>query len=357
MFTFFLVLYQPAFGQKVYVGLSSQSKEISDKRYQIDEVIDLRIKKGKIGDVHDINGKLQAVELKEGLDDEARQFFKRRVNPLGQNVQNIQVRIFELNLVEKAGLKNIVYEGDVQLVIGFFKKGEFEPFHLVDFTGSIQYRRSPNRLDIIPEVVNKIFLNASEYFDTWMNMQVMNNPNLATEVQLEIIDRVKASHQDTVYYDPNRPLVWEDFADQPRGKSKFNASIFTSFAIQGKTTVEAGKIIQILEFDIYMLPNQSWVKSPSDYSLNHEQRHFDVVRIVADRFIHTLKSLNLDPDWYEATLNDTYLDAYREMNRLQEIYDKQTRHGMDTVEQERWNRMLDEALKGNWSEIDRVLSK
>lgn len=349
--------YLPTFGQKVIVSLSSQGEEISEKRYDIEEVIDLRIKKGKIGDVHDINGKLQVVELKEGLDDEARQFFKRRVNPLGQNVQKIQVRIFELNLVEKAGLKNKVYEGDVQLVIGFFKKGEFEPLHLVDFTGSIQYRRSPNRMDMIPEVVNKIFLNASEYFDTWMNMQVMNNPNLATEVQLEIIDRVKASHRDTVYYDPNRPLVWGDFADQPRGKSKFNASIFTSFAIQGKTTVEAGKIIQILEIDIYMLPDQSWVKSPSDYSLNHEQRHFDVVRVVVDRFIDRLQNLRLDPDWYEATINDAFFDAYREMNRLQEIYDKETSHGMDVQAQDRWNRMLDEALAGNWNEIDRTLSK
>lgn len=357
IFFIFSFLHQAAQGQHLTVDLMATGKNFEQTSYQITEVIDMRINKNQIGEIFHINDKKGKVTLKKSLDQSALDFFKRNIRPYQQEVQKIQARIFEFNLIESKASINNVYNGDIQLIIGFFKIGSFEPVHLVDYSGSVQYRRSANRLDMIESVVNRIFRSSLEYFDTWIKMQVLDNRNLAQGVRLEIIDKSKDSHKDTVYYTPQRPLDWDDFRDRPNPRSRFNASIFTSFSIQGKALVESGTIVQSIEIDVYMLPGQSWVRNPSDYALNHEQRHFDVVRVVADRFIHTLKGLNLDPDWYEATLNDTYLNAYREMNRLQEIYDKQTRHGMDSVEQDKWNRMLDEALKGNWEGIDQVLKE
>lgn len=349
-------MHQIVFGQDLTIDLVAKGNPFEQSSYQITEVIDLRINKNQIGEVFNLNDKYGKVFLKNNLDQSALVFFRRNVKPFQQDVQKIQARIYDFNLTEsKASVRN-VYNGDIQFVIGFFKMGNFEPIHLVDYSGSVQYRRSANRLDMIENVVNRIFRSSLEYFDTWIKMQVLDNRHLAQGVRLEIIDKSKDSQKDTVYYSTTRPLSWDYFRDRPNPRSRFNASIFTSFSIQGKSLVESGTIVQTIEIDVYMLPDQSWVRNPSDYALNHEQRHFDVVRVVADRFIHTLRSLNLDPDWYEATLNDTYLNAYREMNLLQEIYDKQTRHGMDTVEQERWNCMLDEALKGNWVKIDLVLS-
>lgn len=353
----FSFLHQAAWGQHLTIDLMATGKPFEQTSYQITEVIDMRINKNQIGEVFHINDKKGKVILKKSLDQSALDFFKRNIRPYQTEVQKIQARIFELNLTENKASSNNVYNGDIQLIIGFFKMGSFEPVHLVDYSGSVQYRRSSNRLDMIESVVNRIFRSSLDYFDTWIKMQALDNRHLAQSLRLEIIDKPRDSHKDTVYYSPQRPLAWDDFLDRPNPRSRFNASIFTSFSIQGKSLVESGTIVQTIEIDVYMLPDQSWVRNPSDYALNHEQRHFDVVRVVADRFIHTLRNLNLDLDWYEATLNDTYLNAYREMNRLQEIYDKETRHGMDTLEQERWNRLLDDALKGNWSELDRVLSK
>jgi len=58
------------------------------------------------------------------------------------------------------------------------------------------------------------------------------------------------------------------------------------------------------------------------------------------------KLLNLEiyPDEYDSVINYYYLEAFREMNRLQDLYDKETRHGMDRGAQDRWNRKLDQAL-------------
>jgi hypothetical protein len=91
----------------------------------------------------------------------------------------------------------------------------------------------------------------------------------------------------------------------------------------------------------------AWVRSESrsNYTLNHEQRHFDIVKIAAERFKQKLTNSKLSPDDYEGIVNVTYLDAYREMTDLQKQYDNETRHGTDTAEQERWNAKIDKELK------------
>jgi hypothetical protein len=351
----FFFLQAPTFAQRVINNLLPNEKSFSETGYTFKEVIDLRPNKTRIGDVYDPSGRRQGIGFKGSLDQLVLQFFNNSIRPSQAGVQQVQVRIFELELKEKPNSNNTVYEGEITLIIGFFKIGNLSPVQLIDYSGSVQYRRSPNRMDMVDNVVSRVFGGALEYFDTWMNMQIMANRNLATKVRLEIIDQVKKSHMDTVYYDAKSPLVWEDFADKPNTKSRFNATIFASFSIQGKSLIESGMIVQTIEIEVYMLPSQSWVRNPSDYALNHEQRHFDVVRIVADRLIHKLNNLELDPDWYEAKINDAYFDAYREMNRLQEIYDKQTRHGIDNTAQETWNRWIDEGLSGNWELIENAL--
>lgn len=336
------------------LDLNLASNTPKETAYQIIEVLDHRIQKVSIGEVFERGGHKIPVTFKENLDQLAARFFRQNILP-SDSAQEIQVRIFELELKENYNEEQDLYEGEVQLGIGFFLKGNFDSESLVDYLGSTQYRRSGFRMDKVEEVVTKLFQNSLVYFDTWYNSQNLANRALAKSFRLDIIDSKQNSTEDKVYYDPARPLVWRDFKDRPSAISKNNATIFTSFSVQGISLMDSGSVVQTLEIAVYMLPYQSWVKSPSDYGLNHEQRHFDVVRIVADRLIHKLKTMNLDLDFYQARINEAYLDAYREMNRLQEFYDKQTQNGLNKVEQENWNQLIDEALAGDWRRIDSLL--
>lgn len=336
------------------LDLNLASNTPKETAYQIIEVLDHRIQKVSIGEVFERGGHKIPVTFKENLDQLAARFFRQNILP-SDSAQEIQVRIFELELKENYNEEQELYEGEVQLGIGFFLKGNFDSESLVDYLGSTQYRRSGFRMDKVEEVVTKLFQNSLVYFDTWYNSQNLANRALAKSFRLDIIDSKQNSTEDKVYYDPARPLVWEDFKDRPSAISKNNATIFTSFSVQGISLMDSGSVVQTLEISVYMLPYQSWVKSPSDYGLNHEQRHFDVVRIVADRLIHKLKTMDLNLDFYQARINEAYLDAYREMNRLQEFYDKQTQNGLNKVEQENWNQLIDEALAGDWRRIDSLL--
>lgn len=352
----FLILFFAGntFAQKVVLNLDP--KEISPKEteYRVFEVLDHRIQKAAIGEVFNRTAQKSPVSINGNLEQVATRFYREITNPK-DSAQLIQIRIFELELKESFDREQRLYQGDVQLALGFYVKGSGEPEHLLDYLGTTQYRRSDFRMDRVEEIVNKLFQNSLEYFDNWYKSQNMSNRALAKSFRLDIIEPNMVSTPDKVYYEPSRSLTWEDFKARPSSLSKNNATIFTSFSVQGISLMDAGSVVQNLEISVYMLPYQSWVKNPSEYGLNHEQRHFDVVRVVADRLIHKLKTTNLDLDFYQARITEAYLDAYREMNRLQEFYDKQTQNGINTTEQEKWNQWIDEALAGDWKWIEELL--
>ncbi|GAA0878348.1 hypothetical protein GCM10009119_13160 [Algoriphagus jejuensis] len=319
--------------------------------------MDHRIHKSDIGEVFERAGHRIPVEIKGDLEDAAMEFFLQGVNFGDSAEKEIQVRIFELELKEKLNPQSELYEGEIVLGLGFFVIGSFDPVHLLDYSGSIQYQRSGFRMDKVEEVVNRLFQNSLVYFDNWIKNQNLSNRALAKTFRLDIIEQKQESTDDKVYYEPERPLVWDDFKARPRPTSRNNATIFTSFSLEGVSLMDSGAVVQTLEINVYMLPMQSWVKTPSDYGLNHEQRHFDVVRIVADRLIYRLENTELNLDFYQAQINEAYLDSYREMNRLQELYETGTNHGLDQAGQTMWNGWIDEALDGSWERIEELLRR
>ena len=343
-----------AFAQKVVINLDSKGITPKETEYLVFEVLDHRVKRADIDEIFNRTAQKSPVSINGNLEQVATRFYREITNPK-DSAQLIQIRIFELELKESFDREQRLYQGDVQLVLGFYVKGSGESEHLLDYLGTTQYRRSDFRMDRVEDVIIKLFQNSLDYFDTWYNSQNLQNRALAKSIRLDIIEPNQNSTDDKVYYDPERPLTWEDFKARPSSLSKNNATIFPSFSVQGISLMDAGSVVQTLEISVYMLPYQSWVKDQSPYGLNHEQRHFDVVRIVADRLIHKLKNQDLDLDFYQARINEAYLDAYREMNRLQEFYDKQTQNGINTTEQEKWNQRIDEALARDWGWIEELL--
>lgn len=359
LFTFFLCTifsYWEASAQKVVLNLTPVEKPSLETDYRYSQVLDHRLRKSLIGEVFERAGHTLPVTVEGGVEASAFQFFSESILAPDSAESDIQVRILELELTEKFNPETKLYEGDMRLGLGYFVVGSFDPVHLLDYAGSIQYQRSGFRMEQIEGILNKLFRNSLVYFDSWIKSQALNTRALAKAFRLDIIDQHRESTADKVYYEPGRPLVWDDFKARPRPNSRNNATIFSSFSLEGISLMDSGSVVQTLELQVYMLPMQSWVKKPSNYGLNHEQRHFDVVRIVADRLIYRLENKDLSLDFYQSQINEAYLDAYREMNRLQDLYETGTNHGLNPEAQERWNGWIDDALGGDWSRIEDLLS-
>ncbi|MDX5422190.1 MAG: hypothetical protein LPK14_08050, partial [Hymenobacteraceae bacterium] len=137
------------------------------------------------------------------------------------------------------------------------------------------------------------------------------------------------------------------FRASPTRQSKFAASVFPSFAYEGQSEVVDGYIHLNLTLKVYVLQHSSWVKEGSKdaYGLNHEQRHFDIVKLVAERFKQKVQPDSLTLSDYNSIIQYQFIESYREMNRLQEQYDGETRHGLDKLAQERWNQRIDAELR------------
>ncbi|WP_194774991.1 DUF922 domain-containing protein [Pararhodonellum marinum] len=343
--------------QQVPLQIKAAGNQVDQAVFEIVEVVDARKKSGSLGRVYTGAGIAAQATLSGGLEQALQTYFQEAINPTGKATQ-IQIKVEELSIAEKTGARNTV-AGELTMKFNYAVKGSFEPVHLVGFEGGLKYQRSLNRTDMVEGVVKQALDKSIAFFDEWIRSQSASDNRLAKSVRLQLMDHPGGANKDTVFYSEDRPLVWGDFTDRPSSRSSFNAAIFTSFSMEGNPYVEDGEIVLPVEIKVYMLPGSSWVRGSgqNDYSLNHEQRHFDLVKVVADRLRDRLQHMELDPEDYDGSLNQAFFDAYREMNQWQEIYDAQTQHGLKRNAQENWNLALDQALKGEWAGIEQLVQK
>lgn len=343
--------------QEISFGLKGNALEISERVFELVEVVDKRSNKNSLGKIYTSSNQSISSGIEGGIQESLKKFFNNPVPKKGEQ-RRIQVHVMDLGLVEQKQ-SNSVVSGEVKMKLSYFLEGTFQPVHLVDYEAGMNYRRSINRTDLVGDVLSQGLKKSVQFLNDWIIDQSANDHRLANKVRVEIVNKNRNNHPDTVYYNANKPISYKDFKDRPNVASRFNATIFTSLALEGAPFVQEGTIVLPLEIKVYMLPGSSWIKSggQSEYTLNHEQRHFDVTKMVGNRLSEKLKHMDLNPDNYEGLVNDAFLDAFREMNRLQEIYDGQTRHGLDQAAQTRWNTILDQALEGNTKSLELELVK
>jgi hypothetical protein len=258
----------------------------------------------------------------------------------------VVIRLKEMKVTEKPGEGGRV-SGEIAVVMGFELKRDGETVPLLQYKGGGRYERPASRNDVVEPALRKSLGDALAYLNTWMDKEANSNPKLAKGIKVTFTDYNGRSNQDTVFYNPAKPLRWEDFQATPTKASRFSATVFPSFAYEGESNVINGIIHLNLNMKVYVLTESSWVKPDARdaYGLNHEQRHFDIVKLVAERFKQKIKPNDLSVEDYNSIIQYHFIESYREMNQLQDQYDAETRHGVDKIAQELWNQRLEKELK------------
>ena len=255
----------------------------------------------------------------------------------------LSVRVNELDIKETLSGDRVIGQATVVLMFDLIK--ESGPTLLTQYKSSVKYSRPLDNMSNVEPTLGQLLSNSLKFIDNWIAAEASTNPNLARGIALSFND-YEEQHEDTVYYDPQRPLVWDDFREK-RSDSKFAASVFPSFGYDEATKMVNGIIHVDLVLKVYVVKSASWVGPGirSNYNLEHEQRHFDLVKLVAERFKKKLLSEKLTPDNFQGIINFEYIEFYREMNRIQQEYDRETAHGTQPTAQEYWNRKVEAELK------------
>jgi hypothetical protein len=152
---------------------------------------------------------------------------------------------------------------------------------------------------------------------------------------------------DTIYYNPSQKLIWSDFKGTPEKGSDATAITSSGFGFNAWASNRNGNAFITVTVYCYFSKQKSWVIKgrESDYALTHEQHHFDVTWIAANNFFNKLKAASFTWQNYNELLDKIYNGSMKELEKMQNQYDGDTRNGRLIQEQARWNKKITDALK------------
>lgn len=142
---------------------------------------------------------------------------------------------------------------------------------------------------------------------------------------------------DTLFYH-QRHIRPGDFLGTSSSSGRSEAVSYTSFAFDGSTRRYHDTLEIRLVLQVFWVKSASWARTmpPNRHTLEHEQLHFDITRLVAERFRQKVLSMPLTFDDHDSRIQYEYLEAFREMNRMQDDFDNAVNRGMDAAGQREW---------------------
>ena len=332
------------------IRLRSESLPFTPKEFYIAAVIDQRSERGPVAQLALVlNQRTQPVDLERGITASFQQFINQGLKQ-NKALRPISMRIRQCQVSETANGRRVsgqfVFSAAFDL-LGKDDAGDETRTQLTEYKGSATYTRPLEQTAVVESVIRQSLVASLRTLNDYMNRESGRNEKLAKSLKINFLDDTRITNDDTVHYNPDRKLIWADFKAEPRRGSHYAAEVFTSFAYEGKSTVKDGIIILNLTAKAYMLKNSSWGRSDarSAYALNHEQRHFDIVKIIAERFKRKIQANILTLEDYNSEMQYEFIESFREMNRLQTQYDNETNHSLNQTDQERWNQKIDAELR------------
>lgn len=342
-----------AFQSPAPIRLMPQTAPFAPNGFYFATVTDQRPERGAVARLVLSSGRPQPVDL-EGGAAPALETFINRTFRADKSLRPVAVRILQLKLTETAVGNRITGQLVLTLAFDLLDKDDTDASEvstrLTTYRGNASYTRPLNQTNVIEPTLRESIVTGLKGLNSYMGRESGKNEKLAKTLQVvfaEDRDMRAPTGNDTVLYSPARKLTWADFRAVPRPTSRYAAEVFTSFAYEGKSTVKNGIIILSLTARAYMIKDQSWgrAESKNGYALNHEQRHFDITKIIVERFKRKIHPDSLTLADYNSIIQYQFIESFREMHRLQKQYDDETNHSLNQVAQERWNSWIDTELQ------------
>lgn len=333
------------------IRLQPETLPFSAKAYYIATVTDQRPDKGAVARLAlTLNQPIQTVDLEGGITASVQQFINKNLNQK-KTERPIAMRIRQCRVTETAVGNRVTGQFSFSVAFELLGKDAFSGdetvTRLTEYRSSANYTRPLSQTTVVEPTIRQAIVASLRSLNTYMSREIGRNEKLATSIQVNFTDDTRITDDDTVHYNPDRKLTWDDFRAAPRSGSHYSAEVFTSFSYEGGSTVKNGIINVNLAVKAYMLKNSSWGRpdARNPYALNHEQRHFDITKIITERFKRKIHPDSLTLEDYNSIIQYQFIESFREMNRMQELYDSETRHSIDQAAQERWNQRIDSELR------------
>ncbi len=339
------------FAQTQIITLKPERLNIQPKGFFIIEVIDSRPVTSNIGKIWSRTQPLTAV-LQGETATAVERYLQRYFNPSKtDSLTPIIIVIKELQISETL-IPPAKVSGSIKMNLGFETYREGKRTFLTSANASATYTRAgiaPE--DIIEPQLRRLLENELRGFNKWFAQSVNISDVFARSVQLFIDDDTllpPPTKPDTlVYYHPKRPLTWQDFQGAPGVFNRWAAQVFTSFGFEARSNVQNRTLELHVRTKVWIDKTISWVRpdSKNDYVLDHEQLHFDITRLTAERFKRKLRTMTFSVEDFSSELQYQYIEFYRLHGQLQQQYDDETGHGINQGIQAQWVKKVRDELR------------
>lgn len=262
------------------------------------------------------------------------------------SLRPVAITIKELNLTESTEADQVI-SGRIELLFTFGLQKDYGIEYLSDYHVVANYKTRGEHSRVINDHIASLVKNGLSFIDNWLKANADTNRKLAKAVKITFKDYKSQIEGDTIYYSSKRPLSWADFQSKHTTNARYEALVMPGIGYNLTAQMVKGTIQVSIEMKTFLPKSASWANSYGRdlYSLNHEQRHFDIVKIISEQFKQKVLAQRLTPDNFEGFINVQYLQAYRDMDALQTLYDKETAHGANKLAQEEWNVRIDKSLQ------------
>ncbi|CAN5127029.1 hypothetical protein BH23BAC1_BH23BAC1_29860 [soil metagenome] len=150
---------------------------------------------------------------------------------------------------------------------------------------------------------------------------------------------------DTVNWNVQRKLIWEDFKGIPNHHSNFSAETHYVITYTYKKNSYRDPEIKF-RIHCYFEKDRSWSKEHHRNSqlLHHEQAHFDIAELHTRMFRERVAKTTFDPQKYEDQIKRIFSEILTECSEMQNQFDKETKFGILREEQDEWVSIINKNL-------------
>ena len=330
-----------------WISLKYESVRHKPNKFYFSKVLDERKNRDKIGEIYGENQTQKSLKLSGGTVKTLQNYFSKSFKK-DTSDYSIILKIKELSVDENLVNSKII--GKCRIKVSYSFQRDTSEIELTDFQTSTTFNRTQGDYNNYETLLSKVIEKSVKYFDEWMEENYDKNQKLIRSVKLIINSDYQMENPekgDTIFWSPTRKMTWADFTGTMPKTTRYSAQIFNNFEYIAPLKLEDGVLIINLQMKVYMLKSGSWTSSTSlsDYSIAHEQVHFDLTKIVVERFKQKANQI-LTIDNYDSELQLLFIDMYREMNRLQKEYDDESNHSVNVLGQQKWQQFVDAELRG-----------
>jgi hypothetical protein len=246
------------------------------------------------------------------------------------------LRIIDLQIKQLPG--GVRSKIELSFATAFFINGT----KLTEYKGKGEVQTMGDMFKHIEDLVRQSLRNSLQEFDTWWGAnKLLYAPDAPVTLNVEIEHAPKDPNQ--LGYSTSRPLTVNDFLGKPDDMSRAAAATAGALSVKYISNIEDGRItVQVIITPFFDKLKSWYLDKYRDNAkvLAHEQRHFDIAAIKACELADTIRLQKFTKSNFSEKLELMAGKKQLEMDELQALYDAETRHGINPIVQEKWNKLL-----------------